>query len=270
MHPCRFAVSVLAVWTSSVVQAQPASPASSSAVGRGGYDFAYRVEGDKRVAPVQVFDDGRQTYMQFRVGQLLPAIFSGTPQDARLAAVAWQGGYAVVTELARQFTLRIGEVTASVRYEGRAARSGATAGFDTGVAPAYADAPPALEQGGRAYADSAPPPRVQAFSAPVSARPAQAYEATPADRTMREALRRWARSAGWTFEDEHWAVDVDIPLAGAASLGSDFRTAVRELVASTELSPRPLQPCFYSNRVLRIIPYAESCDRTTPVSGRQG
>jgi hypothetical protein len=38
--------------------------------------------------------------------------------------------------------------------------------------------------------------------------------------------------------------------------------AVRHLLAATELSERPLQPCFYSNQVLRVVPYAQACDRT--------
>ncbi|WP_158213456.1 TcpQ domain-containing protein [Pigmentiphaga sp. NML080357] len=265
-------MSVLAMWAWGVAQAQPAAPAPGAA-NRGVYDFAYRIEGDKRVAPVQVFDDGRQTYMQFRVGQILPAIFTAGPQEERLAAVAWQGGYAVVAGTAREFTLRIGDVVARARYEGRASQAGMDGGSDMGAAaaqPAYGDTRAAPSHGARAYAASAGLPRGDMFSGHMPAGPAQAYEATPADRTMRQALARWAKASGWTFESEHWTVDVDIPLAGAASLGSDFKTAVRALLASTELSSRPLQPCFYSNRVLRIIPFAESCDRTAQVSGQQG
>jgi hypothetical protein len=84
---------------------------------------------------------------------------------------------------------------------------------------------------------------------------------------LRLALSRWARNAGWTFEPEHWAVDADIPLAGSASFDLDFTAAVQDLVAATELADRPLQPCFYSNRVLRIVPYAQSCDRTAALRG---
>src|SRR3546814_13123759 len=76
------------------------------------------------------------------------------------------------------------------------------------------------------------------------------------------SLCRGARQAGWTFDAEHWAIDADIPIVGTASFESDFKLAVRELVASTELADRPAQPCFYSNQVLRIVPYAQPCDRT--------
>lgn len=91
--------------------------------------------------------------------------------------------------------------------------------------------------------------------------PVSRYAVSPADHTIRQALERWARTARWTFSAEHWAVDVDIPLVGEASFETDFKSAVRELLAATEMGDRPLQPCFYSNRVLRVVSYAQACDR---------
>ncbi|MEK7945566.1 TcpQ domain-containing protein [Pigmentiphaga sp. YJ18] len=264
MHPCRIAVSVVASFAcgTAAAQALPA-PAGTD----GAFDFSYRIAGDKRVAPVQVFDDGRQTYLQFRVGQVLPAVFSVGPQGERLAPVAWQGGYAVVAGTAREYLLRIGEVVARAQYHGRAARSGADAPINSEGYPADLDEPAVALASARSPTAAAGAGRAAVDPAPVRR---AAYDATPADRTMRQALRRWATAAGWTFEPEHWTVDVDIPLAGSASLGSDFKSAVRELLASTELSAHPLQPCFYSNRVLRVVPHAESCDRTSAPAGRQG
>lgn len=91
--------------------------------------------------------------------------------------------------------------------------------------------------------------------------PVSHYAVSPADHTIRQALERWARTSNWTFSAEHWAVDVDIPLVGDANFETDFKSAVRELLAATEMGDRPLQPCFYSNRVLRVVPYAQACDR---------
>jgi len=88
-----------------------------------------------------------------------------------------------------------------------------------------------------------------------------AFRVTPDDRNFRLALVRWAGLAGWTFRPEHWAVEVDIPITGSASFDAEFKSAVRDLIATTEMAERPLQPCFYANQVLRIVAYAQPCDR---------
>lgn len=82
------------------------------------------------------------------------------------------------------------------------------------------------------------------------------------DQNFRQVLARWSKEAGWAFGPEHWTVDRDIPVVGSASLGNDFKTAVRELLGSTELGDLPVKPCFYTNRVLRVVPQNEKCDRT--------
>ena len=83
---------------------------------------------------------------------------------------------------------------------------------------------------------------------------AGAFDVLPTDKTVREVLKRWAEGNGWTFRDEHWTLGADLPVqASAGALGTDFRSAVRQLLKSTELTDLPGQPCFYSNRVLRVI-----------------
>jgi hypothetical protein len=106
-------------------------------------------------------------------------------------------------------------------------------------------------------------------AAAVAARQALAsvFAVTTADRSVREVLARWARGAGWAHEPSHWTLDRDHPIQGAAGpeiFGTDFKTAARKLLSSTELTDRPVQPCFYLNKVVRVIPRAELCDRTQP------
>lgn len=91
--------------------------------------------------------------------------------------------------------------------------------------------------------------------------PTPIWKVSPVDRTIREALKSWAKTAGWSFEPEHWAVNVDIPITAQASFSGDFKSATRQLIGTTELSATPLQPCFYSNRVVRVVPINEMCDR---------
>lgn len=79
--------------------------------------------------------------------------------------------------------------------------------------------------------------------------------------TVRSAVDRWAKQAGWTFGPEHYIVPVDIPVVGTFAMPSDFKAAIRVLLDSTDLGDTPVQPCFYSNQVIRVVLRQERCDR---------
>jgi len=285
------------------------------------YDFGWRLSGNRRVAPVQVFDDGHDTWLQFRSGQALPAIFVGGPGGERLVAYERRDPYVRVRGVWPSLVLRGGGLEAradslrmpspAVAVAGPVAQPdgaapaavapgaespkplpGIAAGKEPGVtataaasgasasgAPVASAAPgasaafgtskaPGISGTSRASQAAASVPQTPTHGAAAPAAPAAAQPAAlrfavgPDDQNMRRALSRWARQAGWTFEAEHWALDVDIPVSGSATFEADFRKAVRELLASTELADRPAQPCFYSNRVLRVIPLAQHCNRT--------
>lgn len=257
--------------------ALPASPEPTTA-----YDFAYRLSGDRRVAPVQVFDDGRTTWLQFQPGQTLPAVFVATSAETsggQLASYTQQGPYLVLNGTANALVLRIGAITARAEYTGSTPRAGLV-NAAPGIPSQWADDPatpgPALRPVPAAGMPALPTASRLGPQAAMSAPPAPGplagtvaqesnvleFDVSLTDRNMRTALGRWARQAGWTFHPEHWAADVDIPLSGVAAFGADFRHAVRTLLSSTELGERPLQPCFYSNRVLRVVPLTQACDRT--------
>ena len=97
---------------------------------------------------------------------------------------------------------------------------------------------------------------------PVSSMQVQTYSLGMSDQNFRKVLTRWANVSGWMFEPEHWSVARDIPVSGVDSVVSDFKTAVRRLLKSTLLTDLPVQPCFYSNKVLRVIPASELCSRS--------
>jgi len=256
------------------------------------YDFDWRLSGDRRVAPLQVFDDGQDTWLQFREGQALPAIFILEGGRQRLADHERRGPYARIRGVWPVLLLRGGGLQARAEaLGGQGTSAGVQAGGripgsgDTSQAvPAAVSGAPVARAGGRGAAHagagglpagagpaSGAAPETAAGptgadGAGPSAAPAR-FAAGPADRNMRQALARWARQSGWTFESGHWSLDVDIPLAGSAVFESGFRQAVRDLLAATELGDHPAQPCFYSNRVLRVIPLAQHCDRTAARGG---
>ncbi|VTU44943.1 toxin co-regulated pilus biosynthesis Q family protein [Variovorax sp. RA8] len=142
----------------------------------------------------------------------------------------------------------------------------ALAGFvDSRPAPAAA-APAAAEAGSAVKGGAVATPVGGEVAAPAAAaapaaQVAQPFTVSRSDKTIREALAVWARRAGWTHDPEHWTVPFDLPVLSSADLGSDFKGAVRALLSSTDLTNLPLQPCFYSNKVLRVVPKAELCDR---------
>ncbi|MFD4839845.1 TcpQ domain-containing protein [Achromobacter sp. NPDC058515] len=229
-----------------------------------GFRFDWQLSGDPAVAPMQVFDDGRETWLQFAPGQALPAIFGVGSDGERALPYVRRDPYVVVAGPWKGLAFRGGRLAA------KAQRAQA-------VSPGLAAAPespepesPALPPAGALAAGGSPAPRAPMDAAVAhapAAAPAALYRAAPPDATLRAVLARWADMAGWTFQPQHWAVDVDIPLSATAEFSGDFKSAVRGLLGATELADRPLQPCFYGNRVLRVVPIAQSCSRMTVSQG---
>lgn len=223
------------------------------------YDFNWRLSGERAVAPQQVFHDGQDTWLQFAPGQAVPALFAQSAQGERPLPYQARDPYVVVRGVWPALLMRGGAAVARAQYLG--------AGQGGGWAPApVAQTGPVssfAEAGSQPVTLPAAEPASRAETVAVAA-PVVRYEASPAQGTMRAVLRDWSRTAGWTFEPEHWTVDVDIPLAGTASFSEGYEAAVSELLRATELGDQPLQPCFYANRVLRVVSLREACDRTAP------
>lgn len=252
------------------------------------YSFAWRLSGDREVAPIQVFDNGSKTWLQFASHRPLPAVFEHTAAGDRPLKYTREGPYMVLNGVWPRLILRGGQLQS--RVERLTQASAEPAATIASLAPAAVSLitplvpPPAVAQIAPSVIEPMAEQPLQPALAPVPGprdsssamalpingvadEPPQRYAVSPKDLNLRSALARWAQSAGWTFEPEHWAVDADIPIVASATFEPGFKLAVQDLVASTELADRPLQPCFYSNRVLRIVPYAQQCDRTVSGAG---
>lgn len=199
----------------------------------GKLDFGWRLSGERSVAPLQIFSDASRTWLQWGSQQAVPAIVGLAEHTEHVLPYRLQGPYTVIEGHWSQLQFRAGSLQARARR----------------VAAPKASSTVAL---------SPPAPRD-----PTPIASSVVYAVTPKDLHLRQALGRWASIGGWRFQPEHWVIDVDIPLTAGAAFTDDFIDSVRALVGATELSDRPLQPCFYSNRVLRIVPLSEHCDRTT-------
>ena len=84
----------------------------------GQYDFTYFTNGEQRATPVQVFDDGKSTYFQFRAGEAIPAIFNNKDGKVGLLVPYFEGPYIRVQETSGRFTLQLGRAQAQVIYGG--------------------------------------------------------------------------------------------------------------------------------------------------------
>jgi len=77
----------------------------------GHFHFAWRLSGNRAVAPLQVFDDGQNTWLQFPPGQPAPAIFARSPLgDQLLTPMAGQGGLIMVPGVWPQLLMRGGSL----------------------------------------------------------------------------------------------------------------------------------------------------------------
>lgn len=85
----------------------------------------------------------------------------------------------------------------------------------------------------------------------------------PSDGTVRQALARWAAKADWTFGPDQWELNFDLPIQAPAQFEADtFQEATQALSEAIAMTESPVRPCFYANRVLRLIPFTRSCNRS--------
>src|SRR5665647_2279920 len=90
----------------------------SNAERLGAYDFSYQSNGDAKVRPVQVFDDGHSTYFQFRAGEPIPAIFADSANGPTFLTLQNEGPYVKVSAVASGYSLRLGYGMGHVSYQG--------------------------------------------------------------------------------------------------------------------------------------------------------
>ena len=73
---------------------------------------AYRIQGDRAIAPVQVFDDGVRTYLQLRNSRYPPAVLL---EDGRVLSFTPQPPYLVLPGVYDAIVLRYGRRLATIR-----------------------------------------------------------------------------------------------------------------------------------------------------------
>lgn len=227
------------VATDADVVAAPERPVPKAV--HGPYNFHWHLSGQRQAGPSQVFSTPEGVWLSFDRDLRLPIVFGSNEvgQDVLLHPERIPPYVFVQGDWSR-LVFRLGHLAATAVKQTQALRPD----HHSSVYPAT---------------DPLVDLSVHTHSEP--------FRASTDDRNMRRVLKRWAKTAGWTFGFDHWTLDVDIPVSASVDLGSDFTTAVRALLASTEMSDRPAQPCFYTNKVLRVIGASQQCDpRRHPAS----
>lgn len=260
------------------------------------YSFDWHLSGERQVAPIQVFDNGKQTWLQFLPDQIVPAIFQHTAQGERVLSPVRHGDYLILDGVWPTLSFRGGSLHASAEKRLFGSADNATT-TSTQAVPSESSTMAGLPDPSSGTSELVSLPasvdtvseqelrvtddvrRLTEASFVIDHDVMQSthsagnrissdadseltYEIRLKDRNLRLALHRWAAQAQWTFAPEHWDVDIDIPISGEAVFQGTFQDVVQDVLSATELAERPLRPCFYSNRVLRVVSYTQSCDRS--------
>ncbi|MCY1369523.1 Toxin co-regulated pilus biosynthesis protein Q [compost metagenome] len=130
--------------------------------------------------------------------------------------------------------------------------------------------PQTANAGGAATAEATPEiVTVDATPTPAVAEPEiieppkQIWRISPQDGTVRQALVRWAADAYWTFGPDQWELNFDLPIQAPAEFeAASFQEATQALSQAVAMTESPIRPCFYGNRVLRVVPFTRSCNRS--------
>lgn len=186
----------------------------------GGYDFSYHVQGDARVRPVQVFDDGRSTFFQFRSGEPVPAIFAETQQGPNLVMPELEGPYVKVASLSGAFVLRMGYGVGRVAYTSAGRSRGAS---DHVEQPSRATEPPAPAGMARLLATSQIINGLPADM--VRAPPRPSLETNSYATPLRGDLTEWTEHAD-TFKEHAVVFGVD-----ATKLNGQTAKSVKSIAA---------------------------------------
>lgn len=107
-----FKQTFLAAFLSFVAANALTAPGIGAAMDR--FSFDYAVHGDDRAKPLQVFDDGQKTYLQYRANGDIPVFISS--RTAQLLIPRQEGPYTVLLGTPRDFIAQLGSARARLTH----------------------------------------------------------------------------------------------------------------------------------------------------------
>lgn len=131
------------------------------------------------------------------------------------------------------------------------------------MAQALASLPQSAPAPQEPIAVAAPEPTPEPAPKPIPVVVKEIWRIGPDDGTVRQALTRWAAKANWTFGPDQWELNFDLPIQAPAEFEAEsFQDATQALSQAIAMTESPIRPCFYGNRVLRVVPFTRSCNRS--------
>lgn len=129
--------------------------------------------------------------------------------------------------------------------------------------PAQADLPAAAVALNKPNSAIEPDRQQDSQPEPIPVVVKEVWRISPDDGTVRQALTRWAAKANWTFGPDQWELNFDLPIQAPAEFEAEsFQDATQALSQAIAMTESPIRPCFYGNRVLRVVPFTRSCNRS--------
>ncbi|BBO59925.1 TcpQ domain-containing protein [Mycoavidus sp. B2-EB] len=211
------------------------------------YHFDWHISGAPEVAPLQVFDNGQKLYLQFRKGFPTPVILADKPDGQILLHWRVESPYIVLNQLESRLHFRLG------RQHAQAWRKNSKLHMATAwpAKTVKTVAPQALFLPTNAA-------KIPAKTQPESQKPAPTlWQVKRSDENLRQLLTRWAQIESWHLV---WDVNHDIPIQAEDQSHSNFKEAVRRVLGSTALTEYQIKPCFYANRVVRVVRKTTVCN----------
>ncbi len=146
----------------------------AGAAGAETYDFAYTATGDPRLTPLQVFDNGKRTWLQLPQLNPQPVVFAITTAGEVMLPARTENQMLVIDRVEQQLAIVLGRARVNVRYVGTtrrqddAAMFGATAPAKiSGSAPAPMPADKILAAHKEPMAIDPEPAKPQKETAPI-------------------------------------------------------------------------------------------------------
>ncbi|UUM22136.1 TcpQ domain-containing protein [Mycoavidus sp. SF9855] len=211
------------------------------------YHFDWHISGAPEVAPIQVFDNDHKLYVQFRAGSPTPAILAEKPDGQVLLNWQAEPPYIVLNQFASRLHFRLGKQLAQA-WRKPSKQQSATA-WPAKIVKTVS--PNAL------FLPAAPqkiPPTIQ--QAQKKSATTQ-WQVKRTDENLRQLLTRWAQIDDWHLI---WDVDHDIPIQAEDQSQGNFKEAVRRVLGATALTEYQVKPCFYTNRVVRVVRQTTVCN----------